>query len=97
MSSVSPEKPDLPLGGMGSHGLFYLHRALRWELDNVNELISLVESSPVPLIRHTPDKSREGALIMGPDLLEGLKRKAAIMIKYWRTAEKGYYMPTKGG
>jgi hypothetical protein len=96
-SSVSPEVPDLPQGAMGSHALWYMYRCMRWELDNVNELISLIEQSPVPLIKHTEDRKREGALILGPDVLEGLKKKARIMLKYWRTAEDGYYRPTKGG
>jgi len=94
---VDPAVPDLSQGSMGSHGLFFMFRAMRWELDNTNELIRLIEESPVPLIVHTGDKAREGAFIMGPDLLDGLKKKVAAMVKYWRTAEKGYYLPTKGG
>ena len=94
---VDPAVPDLSQGSMGSHGLFFMFRAMRWELDNTNELIRLIEESPVPLIVQTRDKAREGALIMGPDLLDGLKKKVAAMVKYWRTAEKGYYLPTKGG
>jgi len=94
---VDPAVPDLSQGSMGSHGLFFMHRAMRWELDNTNELIRLIEESPVPLIYGAPSKAEEGALVMGPDILEGLKKKVSIMIKYWRTAEQGYYLPTKGG
>ncbi len=95
--SVDPAVPDLSQGSMGSHGLFFVYRAMRWELDNTNELISLIKSSPVPLIQCAPDKSLEGALVMGPDLLDDLRKKVRIMLKYWRTAEDGYYRPTKGG
>lgn len=59
LPSVDPEVPDLSHGGMGSHGLFFMHRALRWELDNVHDLIKLIESSPVPLIVTAPDRSLE--------------------------------------
>ena len=97
MGSVDPAVPDLSHGSMGSHGLFFMYRAMRWELDNTNELISLVESSPVPLIQCASDESLEGALVLGPNLLDGLRKKVRTMLKYWRTAEDGYYRPTKGG
>ena len=94
--SVSPEL-DLPKGMMGSHGLFYMHRTLRWELDNTYELIDLVRTAPEPLFYYCPDKKDQGPLLMGPDILENLEKKVRIMLKYWRTAESGYYRPTKGG
>jgi hypothetical protein len=96
--SVDPEMVQQSNdGSMGSNGLFMMYRTLRWELDNVNKLIKLMQESPVPLIRHTQDKAWEGALLHGPDVLEQLKKKVRIMIKYWRTAEQGYYRSTKGG
>ena len=97
ITATSPERPDLPKGSVGSHGLFYLHRALRWELDNVTELIKLVEQSPVPLIHTAPNKDMECSHLIGPDLLGQLKRKREIMIKHWREAEIGWYRPTLGG
>ena len=84
-------------GSMGSPELFMMHRSLRWELDNVNELIQIMEKSPVPIIHHVKDKALEGALVYGPDVLVNLKKKAKIMAKYWRTAERGLYRSTKGG
>ncbi|HUW56127.1 MAG TPA: hypothetical protein VMZ92_05790 [Planctomycetota bacterium] len=96
--SVDPEiVPQSNDGSMGSSGLFMMYRTLRWELDNVNELIRLMEQSPVPLIHHARDKAWEGALLYGPDILANLKKKARIMVKYWRSAEQGYYRSTKGG
>ena len=96
--SIDPEiVPQSNDGGMGSNGLFMMYRALRWELDNVNELIRLMEQSPVPLIHHARDKAWEGSLIYGPDILANLKKKARIMVKHWRNAEQWYYRPTKGG
>jgi hypothetical protein len=70
---------------------------MRWELDNTYELIRLLESSPEPLLFTEKDKANEGSLFLGPDVLDNLRRKADIMLKYWRTAEDGYYLPTKGG
>ncbi len=93
--SVGGDRPDLPKGTVGSHGLFYLQRAMRWELDNTNELIALIRGSPVPLI--VTSKAYEGALVMGPGLLQQLQKKVDVTLKYWRTAEVGYYRPTMGG
>ncbi len=94
-SAVGGERPDLPKGTIGSHGLFYLQRAMRWELDNTNELIELIRNSPVPLF--VTRKAYEGALVMGPGLLQQLQKKVAVTLKYWRTADIGYYRPTMGG
>ena len=89
--------PEMTGGNFGSNGLFFLHRAMRWELDNTYELIDLIEKSPVPLIYTEKDPKWEISLLYGPDLLQNLKKKVEITLKYWRTAEKGYYLTTKGG
>jgi len=101
MKSVTVE-PHVPMVDpretiSGSPGLYYMYRALRWELDNVHELLRIVESQSEPILRTVPDKAWEGPLIWGPDFVEGLKKKAAITLKYWRMAETGYYKPTRGG
>ena len=96
MTSTRPEQPDLPYGNMGSHGLFFMHRAMRWELDNMHELIGLLENAPEPVF-FTVDAAREGSLVLGPNLVAKLKKKVRIMLKHWRDAEKGYYRPTLGG
>jgi hypothetical protein len=97
MGSISPERPDLPHGNMGSIGLFYLHRALRWELDNTHALIKILEECPEPLFYTAPSEAHEGSLVLGPNLLADLKRKVRIMLKHWRDAEVGWYRPTLGG
>ncbi len=98
LTSVDPAPvPQSNDGNMGSPELFMMARALRWELDNTNELIRLMEKSPVPLLHHVKDKALEGALVYGPDVLANLKKKVRLMIKYWRSAETGFYRSTKGG
>jgi hypothetical protein len=96
-TKAEPISPNMPKGDDGSTGLFFMHRAMRWELDNTYELIRLLENSPEPLLFTEKDKANEGALFLGPDVLKNLRRKVEIMLKYWRTAEEGYYLPTKGG
>lgn len=93
-TSTEPVAPPVP---EGSPGLFYMHRAMRWEIDNITELISLLKESPVPLLPAVKDKSQEGAFVFGPDLVEDLEKKVQIMLKHWRDAEDGFYRPLLGG
>ena len=97
MTSTRPEQPDLPHGNMGATGLFFLHRAMRWELDNTNELIKILIECPEPIFYTAPDVAHEGSLVLGPHLLRDLRRKVRIMLKHWRDAEIGWYRPTLGG
>jgi len=96
MTQTRPESPDMPTGNIGSHGLFFMHRAMRWELDNTNELIKLLQEAPEPVF-FTVDAANEGSLVLGPDMVGKLKKKVKIMLKHWREAEHGYYRPTLGG
>lgn len=96
-TTADPASPSMPKGDTGSAGLFFMHRAMRWELDNTYELIDLMEKSSEPLIFTEPDKANEGSLFYGPDLLPHLRLKVDIMLKHWRDAELGYYRPTLGG
>lgn len=96
-TKAEPTSPNMPKGDDGATGLFFMYRTMRWELDNMYELIRLLENAPEPLLFTEKDKANEGALFLGPDVLKNLRRKVEIMLKYWRTAEEGYYLPTKGG
>lgn len=97
MTTTNPERPDWPCGNRGSNGLFYMHRAIRWELDNITELIKLLEASPVPLYMIAPREEMECSFLYNPDLVNQLRRKREIMIKHWRETELGWYRPTLGG
>jgi len=96
LTPAGGDQPGMPHGDMGSHGLWFMYRALRWELDNTYELIDLLKASPVPLFFTVP-KRNEGPLFLGPDVLDGLQKKVEIMLRHWRDAEIGYYRPTKCG
>jgi hypothetical protein len=97
MPSTNPPRPDLPKGSMGDSALFFMHRAMRWELDNTNELIELVKKSPVPLFFTAPNPTFNCSLFLEKEFLENLQKKVDIMLKYWRTAEIGFFRPTLGG
>lgn len=89
--------PSLPHGDMGETGLWYLYRALRWELDNVYELIAMLKKAPGPVFWTAPRRSFVGPLALGPELIDELEKKAEIMLKHWRDAEIGWGRPTLGG
>ncbi len=96
-TTIDPLPMRMPKGDMGDKGLWYMYRALRWELDNTVELIDLMKRSPVPLFRAVPHPSFVGPFCFETNLLESLEKKLAIMLKHWRSAEIGYYKPTLGG
>ena len=96
-TSTGGEGPSMPTGDLGSNGLFFMHRSMRWELDNANELIELLKTSPVPLFFTAPEPSMTGPLVLEKDLLANVERKVDIMLKHWRDAEIGWYRPTLGG
>jgi hypothetical protein len=96
-TTIDPLPMRMPKGDLGDKGLWYMYRALRWELDNTVELIDLMKRSPVPLFRAVPHPSFVGPFCFETNLLESLEKKLAIMLKYWRSAEIGYYKPTLGG
>jgi hypothetical protein len=91
------QRPSMPKGNFGSQGLWFMNRALRWELDNTYELIDLMKKSPVKLFYTAPHPSLAGPLVLESNLLENLERKVDIMLKHWRNTEIGWYKPTYGG
>ena len=97
LRTASVDLTENPANEEGSPGLYYMYRALRWELDNINNLIKILKEAPVPLIRTAADKKQESTFIYGQDLIQNLEKKVKIMLKYWRDAEDGYYRPTIGG
>lgn len=96
-ASTAPITPTMPKGDLGDEGLWFMQRALRWELDNVNDLIALMKKAPEPLFFTAPNASFTGPLILEESLLKSLQKKATIMVRHWRDVEIGYYKPTYGG
>ncbi len=96
-ASTRPYRPTMPKGDFGDEGLWYMQRALRWELDNVNELLGIMAKAHEPLFWTAPHPSFEGPLILGSNVREQIQRKAEIMLRHWRDVEIGYYKPTYGG
>jgi hypothetical protein len=94
-ATTGGDLPAMPQGDAGSNGLWFMYRALRWELDNTYDLIELMERATEPLFFTC--EAKKGPLFLEADLLPHVRRKAEIMLRHWRDAEIGYYRPTKGG
>ena len=71
------------LGSGINRGSWELRAFARAEMDNALELADLIEASPKPLIACTDNPDDEDGVHFGPDLVDQLRKKAKIMMKYW--------------
>ena len=62
---------------------------MRDELDNTQQLITLLQDGGMDLICHATDPRYEDTFLLGPDLIEQLKLKRKIMLNHWTDIE-GY-------
>ncbi|HEX9973441.1 MAG TPA: hypothetical protein VGD14_15320, partial [bacterium] len=53
----------------------------RNEIDNTNELIALLESTKIPLVKTAASMEEEDVFNIGPNIIEQLKKKVSIMLK----------------
>ena len=63
----------------------------RRDIDNTNDLIRLLEASRVPLVLTAPTKAEEDIFILGPDLIDQLKKKVAITLKHQLEVHRLYH------
>jgi hypothetical protein len=88
--------PFQPSWNTGSKQLQVIYALQRSELDNTNELIKILKTSPEPLIVSASDKSQEGFYRYGPDLVDQLEKKVELMLKHWRDVDELYFRPMRG-
>jgi len=60
---------------------------MRDELDNTTELLQLLESGGITQVLTAADPADEDPFLLGPALVEQLKKKRQIMRKHWLDAE----------
>jgi hypothetical protein len=60
-----------------------LEKIMRKEMDNMYDLIALFEESDSPLMSLAKNKEDENTFLFGPDIVEQLRKKVALMTKYW--------------
>jgi hypothetical protein len=62
----------------------------REELDNCAELIELIESQPEPLLQVASCPDEESVFVLGPHIVDDLKRKFNVMLDHWQDYERLY-------
>ena len=68
-----------------------LRKIARMDLDNTMELIDLLRAfKPNQVLAQAADSTGESVFIYGPDLIEKLQRKRAIMLHHWHDYERLY-------
>jgi hypothetical protein len=88
-------RPDKEVTWTGDKDMQQFNYVMRDELDNTTALIKLLESGGMELISHARDKTYEDTFVLGPDLVDQLKKKRQIIIKHWSDVEKYLTSPLK--
>jgi hypothetical protein len=60
----------------------------RREIDNTNRLIDLLRSQEAPLLDLAKTSGEENIRVLGPDLVDQLRKKVRIMIAHWEDYER---------
>jgi hypothetical protein len=67
----------------GAPGNLEWNEIMRDELDNTNELIAMLENGGLELTARASDPRYEDTFLIGPDIVDQLKKKTAIMREHW--------------
>jgi hypothetical protein len=76
----------------GDPDLQRFNALMRNELENTEELISILEAGGDHLLCHAQDPVYEDCFLLGPDIIAQLKKKRKTMLVHWRDIED--YMTT---
>ncbi|MFN2396884.1 MAG: hypothetical protein ABR597_14485, partial [Bacteroidales bacterium] len=79
----------------GDQDLQDFNTIMRDELDNTLELISLLENGGMELVCHAKEPLLEDTFILGPDLINHLKKKRKVMLAHWTDIEEYLATPFK--
>jgi hypothetical protein len=66
----------------GDQKLREIQNVARDEIDNTNELAGLLEGSRLALIEVAPSGAQEDIFLIGPDIVDQLRKKARIMLRH---------------
>jgi len=86
------EKPWI-LEGYGDRQKMY--DVVRAEVDNAQDLINVIEGSPVPVIETADDPAEEDTFTFGPYLIDQLRRKIRITMEHWLDFDRLYPRPNR--
>lgn len=92
---TQPQTPSKIGNWTGDPDLQLLNEFMRDELDNTTELVGLLKSGGLRQLTLAPTAAEEDCFFMGPNILEQLDRKMAIMRAHWLDAERYLATPHK--
>ena len=90
-----PHRPDKIPTWEGDSELQAFMAVMRDELDNTQELINVLSNGGMEFISHADDPKYEDTFLLGPDLIDQLKRKRKIMLNHWTDIEGFMATPFK--
>ena len=92
------EQPYVPekVGNWDGEGdILAWNARMRDEFDNAAELTALLEARGIEQVAHTDRVEDADTFILGPDVIDSLKRKVRIMREHWLDVEKYLAAPHK--
>jgi len=87
--------PDKESTWTGDTDLLKFNAVMRDELDNTAELTEILQNGGINLLCIAKDNTHEDCFLLGPDLIEQLKKKQKIMLDHWRDIEEYMMAPFK--
>jgi hypothetical protein len=76
-------RPDKEPTWMGDTALQEFNIVMRDELDNTQELINMLEHGGISSLSLAKDTAHEDCFLLGPNIIEQLKKKRKIMLDHW--------------
>ena len=76
----------------GDSDIITFNTVMRDELDNTEQLIRVLENGGINNVCRAKDPHHEDTFLLGPDIVNQLKKKRKIMLDHWRDIED--YMAT---
>jgi len=94
LAVIAPPPPKV--GDLiGDRDLTAFNEIMRDELDNAQELIDLLENGGMELVCHADQPEEEDIFLLGPDLIDQLKKKRLIMRRHWLDIQNHLITPLK--
>ncbi len=82
--STPPKDTTYLIPLQGDDRFFRVNEIMRQEIDNTLELIEILENADQPILHQADSKEFENVMLLGPDLIDQLKKKISIMENHRR-------------
>lgn len=86
---------DPACGRLGDQRYLSINEVSRDEIDNTMEIISLLEQAKTPILQTASAPEFENIMLFGPDIINQLRKKAAIMEAHRRDVTRLFMSPNK--